>query len=480
MTDLASDQAGRVAVLDNGKTNLKISVATPDGAVIESVSLANTVLPGPPWRHHDLAGLGDWALDQLAILSRRHPIGHVVPVGHGSGGVLVSDDPDSVGGGAALPMIDYEQPLPPGIAEAYRPLAGTFADRGSAIMMASTHQARQMLWMERERPVEFAGARHLLGVPQYWAWRLCGVAASETSYLGAQSHLWNVPEKRWAPIVDQRGWRRLMPPFASAWSALGPLRPEPGKRFGIQGDIVVHAGAHDSSANFYRFQAAGMHGFSVLSTGTWIVALSDNARIDTLDETRGMTLNSDVFGRPLGGALAMGGREFSAIAGPDADQVLANSSALGDIVRAGAMALPSFGSDDGQFAGSAGRGRIVGPAPTGPVARRTLAVLHVALLATECLDALGVSGAVVLDGPYLADPLFAVLVDALHKRGDVLTATDPHGVAAGAALLAGHAGRDRPAPAALGRPVAPAGLPDLAAYQHLWRRKAAENLGRPS
>jgi sugar (pentulose or hexulose) kinase len=480
MPDRDRDEAGRIAVLDNGKTNLKISVATQEGVVIESVSLPNTVLPGPPWRHHDLAGLGDWALEQFAALSRRHPIGHIVPVGHGSGGVLVGNDPEAAGGGAALPMIDYEQPLPPGIAEAYALQSGTFQDRGSAIMMASTHQARQMLWMERDYPAEFTGARFLLGVPQYWAWRLSGVAASETSYLGAQSHLWNVPEKRWAPIVEQRGWRRLMPPFASAWSALGPLRPEPRKRFGIQGDIVVHAGAHDSSANFYRFQAAGMDGFSVLSTGTWIVALSDSARIETLDEMRGMTLNSDVFGRPLGGALTMGGREFTAIAGPHADGVVAEIGALAGIVRSGAMALPSFGSDDGQFAGSAGRGRFVGPTPTDPVARRTLAVLHVALLAVECLDALGVSGAVVLDGSYLADPLFAVLVDALHEGGDVLTATDPHGVAAGAALLALHSGRDRPVPATLGRPLAAAGLPDLAAYRQLWRRKAAENLGHPT
>jgi sugar (pentulose or hexulose) kinase len=199
MPDRDRNEAGRIAVLDNGKTNLKISVATQDGVVIESVSLPNTVLAGPPWRHHDLAGLGDWALEQLADLSRRHLIGHIVPVGHGSGGVLVGNDPEADGGGAALPMIDYEQPLPPGIADAYALQSGTFQDRGSAIMMASTHQARQMLWMERDYPTEFAGARFLLGVPQYWAWRLSGVAASETSYLGAQSHLWNVPEKRLSP-----------------------------------------------------------------------------------------------------------------------------------------------------------------------------------------------------------------------------------------------------------------------------------------
>lgn len=477
MAGRQNDQVGRIAVLDNGKTNLKISVTTTLGEIVESVSLANVVVPGPPWRHHDLAGIGDWVLEQLAALSRRHPLAHFVPVGHGSGGVLVGKDPDAGGDGTALPMIDYEQPMPPDIAAAYAPLAGSFQDRGSAIMMASTHQARQMLWMERARPIEFAQARLLLGVPQYWAWRLSGVAVSETSYLGAQSHLWNVPEKRWAPIVTGRGWERLMPPFAPAWAVLGRLRASLARRYGVTGDIAIHAGAHDSSAGFYRYQAAGLARFTILSTGTWIVALSDAALIDGLDPARGMTLNSDVFGRPLGGALTMGGREFSAIAGEQTEGLLADGNVLGRLVTRGTLALPSFGIDGGQFPGSAGRGRIVGPPPESPSERRTLAVLHAALLTAECLDALGVSGTVVLDGSYLADPLYTVLVNVLHTRGEVFTATDPHGVAAGAALLSGHVSRQATVRADLGTPATPGNLPDVIAYQARWRREAARNLG---
>lgn len=477
MGEGAESGVGSVVVLDNGKTNLKISVATETGAILESASAPNVVLSGPPWRHHDLEGLGAWALDRIAGFARRHPVDRLIAVGHGSGGILVGDDPDAGGDGAVLPMIDYEQPLPEGMADEYAPLAGTFQDRGSAIMLASTHQARQLYWMERDHPAAVARARWLLGVPQYWAWRLSGVAVSESSYLGAQSHLWNVPERRWSPIVENRGWRRLMPPFAPAWTALGSLRDELAKRHGISRPIAIHAGAHDSSANFYRYQAAGMARFTVLSTGTWIVALSDAADIAALDPARGMTLNSDVFGNPLGGALCMGGREFSAIAGPDGAEGAADAAALGGLVARGVMALPSFGSDDGQFPGSAGRGRIVGPTPATPAERRTLAVLHAALLTAECLDALGVSGATVLDGSYLADPLYAVLVDALHRRGDVFTAADPHGVAVGAALLTSHASRRTPVRAELGKPAAPDDLPDLIAYQASWRRKAAENLG---
>ncbi|RVN74930.1 carbohydrate kinase, partial [Sinorhizobium meliloti] len=106
--------AAPVAVLDVGKTNVKLSAVAADGTLVETISVPNRVLPGPPWRHHDLTRLGGWVFETLAVLSRRHGLAAVVAAGHGSGGVLTGADPD-VGDGAALPMIDYEQPLPPDI-----------------------------------------------------------------------------------------------------------------------------------------------------------------------------------------------------------------------------------------------------------------------------------------------------------------------------------------------------------------------------
>ena len=66
-----------------------------------------------------------------------------------------------------------------------------------------------------------------------------------------------------------------MPPFAPAWADLGPVRERSGAALRLAEDLRVHAGVHDSSANFYRYQAAGLSGLAVVSTGTWIVALAD-------------------------------------------------------------------------------------------------------------------------------------------------------------------------------------------------------------
>lgn len=452
-----------VAVLDVGKSNVKLSACTADGHVCETLSLPNAVHPGPPWAHHDMGAQNAFVLEGLAALGRRHPLAHFVASGHGSGMMLVGGDPDA-GCGLALPMIDYEQPLPPGMDAAYAPQSGGFFDRGSAVMMAATHTARQMFWAETAEPRAFAAARWCLGIPQYWAWRLSGRAVSEASILGAQSHLWNVKDRAWSPIVQARGWGRLMPPLARAADALGPVRPELAARHGLP-RLRVHAGGHDSSVSFHRYQMAGLRDFVLVSTGTWIVAFADNLDLDRLDEARGMTCNADMTGAPLGGGLTMGGREYSAVAGPQPEGAQADPATLARLVARGTMALPTFGTNDGQFPGSAGQGRIIGPPPETTAERLALAVLYTALLAVNCAAMLDPARPWVLDGSYLRDPAFAGLVAGLRPGRQTMLAPESYGIAAGAALLC------RPpeiVPLALAQAL-PLGLPGLTEYAARWR-----------
>ncbi|HVL22078.1 MAG TPA: FGGY family carbohydrate kinase [Amaricoccus sp.] len=450
-----------IAVLDLGKTNAKLSAVSPEGAVLEQVSTPNRVLHGPPYRHHDLAGLEAWLLAALADLARRHPIEAIVPTAHGGSGVLVGAD------GPALPMIDYEGPVPADVASAYRAAADGFHERGgSPIMLGAAHAARQLLWFERDFPDALATATAYLYTPQYWSWRLSGVAASEVTSAAAQSHLWCAPDGRPAAIVARRGWQRLLPPMRPAWATLGPIRPEIAARTGLDPATRVVCGIHDSSANFYRYQAAGLEDLTVVSTGTWIVALTDRAGVDFTRERAGWSCNADVLGRPVPGMLTMGGREFSTVA--DGTAGPADRAAIAHLVASGTMAVPFFGQDDGLAPGSAGRGRFTGPLAENRATRFSLAVLYAALLTAEILDALPPAATVVLDGNFVRDPLYGALVQRLHPEADVRINADSHGISAGAALLASHGSRRAPAALALARPDT-AGLPDLAAYRARWR-----------
>lgn len=452
-----------VAVLDVGKTNLKLLAVTPEGAVLEAVRTRNLSRPGPPYLHVDLAAMESWLLGTLGELARRHRLAAFVATGYGTSGVLADDD------GPVLPMMDYEAAAPAWLDEAYAAEGPGFAETGCLVDPGAHRLAKQMLWQEREFPDDFARARRLLTLPQYFAWRLGGVPASEITTLAAQTHLWNPAAAGFTGIVRRRGWDRLIPPRRNAWDVLGTIQPGLAAAHGLPPDLALLCGVHDSNANYHRFLAAGLGDVPLLSTGTWIIGFQPGLPMDRLDPRRGMVANVDVDGRPIGCTLHMGGREWERIAGPDPAE--ATAADLAALVAAGTMALPGFAEGDGLFPGRAGRGEIIGPAPTGPAGRAALATLYTALSCAAALDLLEARGRVIVDGGVAANPLFAPLLAALRPGDRVETSTESDGSAIGAALLWA---RNRGAGAARVKllSAAPLALPGLAAYAGRWRALA--------
>src|SRR4051795_2686554 len=128
-----------IAVLDIGKTNLKLVVASDDGWPLETHGLPNVPMTQGSYLAYDLAGLEEWFLDTLADVSQRHAIGAVIVAAHGCGAVLVDGDTP------VLPMMDYDAVSPPAIDEAYARIAPgydeVFCGIGGAMRLG-----KQLLW----------------------------------------------------------------------------------------------------------------------------------------------------------------------------------------------------------------------------------------------------------------------------------------------------------------------------------------------
>ena len=169
------DAPTRIAVLDIGKSNLKLLVASDDGWPIETIAAPNAATTTGRYLAYDLAALESWFLDALAEVARRHSIGAVIATAHGCGAVLTD------GQSAVLPMMDYEAVSPPEIDRAYElmapPYAEVFCSNGSGAMRL----AKQLLWQQTDYPSEFARATAYLTTAQYVAMRLGGRQASEIS-----------------------------------------------------------------------------------------------------------------------------------------------------------------------------------------------------------------------------------------------------------------------------------------------------------
>jgi sugar (pentulose or hexulose) kinase len=451
-----------VAVLDIGKTNIKVLAFDPDGKIVWERTRRNAPLlrePTCPYLHLDTEGVWAFLMDALRDLAAAVPVGAISISTHGAAGVLVDD------AGPVLPPIDYDADELEGEAAEYAAVRPAFAETSSPALPRGLNLGRQLFHLFRHHPTEAARARAFLTYPQYWAWRLCGVMASEVTSLGCHTDLWAPYSADFSSMVDRMGWRPLFPPLRKAWDALGPIKPEIAASTGLRADVRVLCGGHDSNCALAPYLTGRTDPFTVVSTGTWVIVFAIGGRA-TLDLDADMLANVDVRGKPTPSARFMGGREFAVLAGDaPAQPTLADIEA---VVASRALALPSFSDQGGPFARRAGR--ITGPEPRTPEASAALATLYTALMTELLVERLSAAGDVIVEGGFTKSPTFAALLAALMSSRRVLLAASASGAAEGAAALA-RWGQKRERVKTYAAP--PWTLSGLAGYRERWRAEVA-------
>jgi sugar (pentulose or hexulose) kinase len=445
-----------VAVLDVGKTNVKVVLFDDDGAVIAERSQPNAALPPDadwPYPRLDVDRIWAFLIKSLPELNAVAPIQTISLSSHGAAAVMVDDD------GPCPPPMDYEFSGFGEIDAEYDAIRPAFEETLSPRGPRGLNVGRCVYYYERRFPAHFARARALLMYPQYWLWRLTGELASEVTSLACHGDLWRPREAAPSSLVTSRGWTRLIPPLRRAWDRF-PLKPEIAAATGLSPGVEVCCGAHDSNLSLVPQIVSREGAFSVISTGTWVILMAVGGRA-RLDPAWDMLSNVDVTGRPTPTARFMGGREFSALAGDPPAAIGPQDVAA--IVASGALALPAFSDQGGPFWNRTGR--IEGPAPQTAAGRAALATLYVALMSKLMLDRLEAPGDWIVEGGFAKTPAFAATLAALAPGRRVVLAAST-GAAEGAARLARWG---EPQPKAETREAAPWAIPGLADYAARWR-----------
>jgi len=255
-----------------------------------------------------------------------------------------------------------------------------------------------------------------------------------------------------------------MPSMRIASDRLGRIRDSVAAATGLPANCEVACGIHDSNASYLRFlMDREREAFTVVSSGTWTIVMTNRGDLRRLREDRDMLANVNAFGAPVATARYMGGREYEVIAGgaeePTVDAVI-------EVLSRGAIALPSFASA-GPYAGRPGR--LEGDEGLVGTQRTALATLYSALMTAQLIESLGAAGEIFVDGPLARNPLFARLLGACVPVGTVRTYAEGGGTRVAAHL----AGLRSPAPGALNS-VVPLRLPGLLEYQANWRHRLQE------
>ncbi|KQN72279.1 FGGY-family carbohydrate kinase [Devosia sp. Leaf64] len=444
-----------IAVIDIGKTNAKVVlIDAASETQLGGLSRPNTVLRDAPYPHADVDGLWDFVLDSLGRLHRQHGVDGISITTHGATAALIAGDR------LALPVLDYEYDGPAASDEAYDRARPKFDETLSPKLPNGLNLGAQIFWQSRAFPEDFARVTSILTYPQYWAWRLTGVLASEVTSLGCHTDLWAPDSGDFSALVDEQGWRGLFPMIRPAASILGAIRPDIATLTGLAADTPVTCGIHDSNASLVPHLGRRAAPFTILSTGTWAIAMTVGGDTAQLDQMRDSLANVDAFGRPVPTARFMGGREFDALV----DKIVEPTEAdLTSVIERDVQALPTFAPGVGPFAGKKGRWTAA-PDGLSDGERTAAASLYLALVARECLELCGLGETITIEGPLARNGVFAAALAALAER-PVHASGDGTGTSLGASLLFG----GQPAHEQHDSPIAPLTHPGFSAYAQRWR-----------
>jgi sugar (pentulose or hexulose) kinase len=449
----------KVAVLDVGKTNVKaVIVDAGERREVAARTRPNRVLTDGSYPHFDVDGIFAFFLQSLKELNSEFEFDAVSITAHGASGALLSAE------GLALPILDYEFRYPADVEAAYDEIRPPFSETFSPRLLGGLNLGAQLHYQKAVFPEAFANAQAIVTYPQYWGWRLTGIAATEVTSLGCHTDLWRPKQGGFSSLVETLGIAGKLAPVRKPSDRLGYVTEEMSAKIGLARPVPLYCGIHDSNASLLPHLGQHEAPFAVVSTGTWVVIFAVGGDLDHLDSKRDTLANVDALGRAVPSARFMGGREFELLT---KGQGTATPEAIHRVLEERIVMTPSVVPGCGPFPDA--EHRVVN-ASNGLNADETYvaASLYAALMTKACLDLTRAAGPIIVEGPFARNALYAEALSKAIGRS-VIVVSSSTGTSVGAALLA--VGSSAPSSLQEGREASSHQLPDsFQQYCAEWNR----------
>jgi len=142
----------------------------------------------------------------------------------------------------------------------------------------------QLYWLKHKRPEVYKQVAYSMHFPQYLSYLFTGVPLSDFTSLGCHTALWDFDEKDYHHWVYSEGIDQKLPPLVTTDTSVHISYK--GRR------LKVGVGIHDSSAALLPYLKTQKKSFTLLSTGTWNIALNPfNKNLLSFDDLKQDCLN---------------------------------------------------------------------------------------------------------------------------------------------------------------------------------------------
>ncbi|RLA05601.1 MAG: hypothetical protein DRQ47_00780 [Gammaproteobacteria bacterium] len=416
-----------ILVLDVGKTHTKVSLVNLSSGNLEtSVRLTNSTIDTSYYRAIDVDAIWEWFIQQIKILNQSFAIKQITTTTHGAAAVVVA------GNELLFPVIDYEADIYEYIDQQYNEARPDFLETGSLNLGQGLNLGRQLFYLQQTYPAQWEKAETIMLLPQYFCWKLTGIAVTELTSLGCHTDLWNIKEGKYSSLVNQCDWLKLFPNIKKTGEKLGPVCAGVAEETGLETKTLVLNGIHDSNASLVPYLAANKGNLNILSTGTWAVFNAiQKATSHQLSTTSDKIMHSvDYQNNPVLSMRFMGGREWELI-----QQNKLHNTTFEDIeqiINMQCYPIPAF-APTGPFAGI--EGAIIGKEKPNENQLSALATIYLVLMSRYCLDELDCSGDIIVEGSFTKNLEYLQLLQQLSTEQEILYSSDPSGTTFGACRL---------------------------------------------
>ena len=238
------------AILDIGKTNIKLYILNDKYEILSQKKIRNTVVVSKSYNHVNVEKIWDWFVKHLRELNRKYVIQSINISAHGGAVALVntSSSRSVNSSGLAMPIMDYEWK---GIEldDEYLNVRPGFEETYSPLLPGGLNIGRQLFWFSKYYSKTFVESNAILMYPQYWAWRMSSKLVTEITSLGCHTDLWDVASDDYSSMVKSLGWLEKFPPICKATKPISVVSKDFADLIGLDKRCLVYSGLHDSNAS---------------------------------------------------------------------------------------------------------------------------------------------------------------------------------------------------------------------------------------
>ena len=412
-----SDNKKLNIVLDIGKTNVKLLFFNVNNKVVKSFNTKQQSSQKYGIKVLNSSSIYDWALQKIKAVEKKYPLDKFVCTAHACSVALIDQQDQEI-----LACTDYEFPYHQ-LMKGYQKIIPKFNESFTPLLENGLNIGLQLYYLHKKNSALIKKTKYFLNYPQYISWKMTNKFASEISYVGCHSHLWDFKKNKLSSLVKKIKLEEKFPQNEKAWKVMGT------KKIG-NSKLQIINGIHDSNASYLYFKNSNIKNFTLVSTGTWYIIFNQKNSLAQLNPNLDMLANIDVYGKAVPTMRFMGGREYDYLM--EKLNIQSTIKPLNNFDYENYLIYPSFASG-GAFKISKINANKFKSLKKGQVYYNVC--LYIAFMLNFCLDKMNSKNTIILDGPITKNAMIMNILSTLRPKQTVLKNKKEIGTSLGATNL---------------------------------------------